>query len=141
MSCSAFSGLPARSFSTGSQMCLGIRLILASEAVRKVVLGCLSLKRRLRSPVFSIAAMSVTKGLYIGALSPAGASKEKMTSSTVTGLPSCHFMPARSLTSTVLSSTQLTLSAAQGCGMPSGPMRITRSQIRSVTQLSTAPPI
>ncbi len=93
------------------------------------------------SPTFSIAAMSVTKGLYIGALSPAGASKEKMTSSIVTGLPSCHFMPARSLISTVVSSTHSTFSAAHGRGMPSGPMRMRRSQTRSVTQLSTAPPI
>ena len=85
--------------------------------------------------------MSVTKGLYIGALSPAGAWKEKITSSSVTGWPSCHFMPARIFTSSVLSSTQATLSAAHGRGMPSGPMRMMRSQIRSVTQLSTAPPI
>jgi hypothetical protein len=118
-----------------------MRLILESEAVRKVVLACFSVKRSVCSPVFSIEAMSVTNGLYIGALSPAGAWKEKMTSSRVTGWPSCHFMPVRILTSTVLSSTQVTLSAAHGRGMPSGPMRITRSQIRSVTQLSTAPPI
>ena len=97
--------------------------------------------RRPRSPVFSIAAISVTNGLYIGALSPAGAVKEKITSSIVTGLPSCHFMPARSLMSIVVSSAQVTLSAAHGCGVPSGPMRITRSQIRSVIQLSTAPPM
>jgi hypothetical protein len=45
------------------------------------------------SPTFSISAMSVTNGLYIGALSPAGAWNEKITSSIVTGLPSCHFMP------------------------------------------------
>ena len=67
--------------------------------------------------------------------------KEKITSSIVTGLPSCHFMPARSLISIVLSSIQSTLSAAHGRGMPSGPMRMMRSQIRSVIQLSTAPPI
>src|SRR4051812_50006863 len=47
---------------TGSQMCLGIRLILASEALGKVPLTPLSLKRRPMSPTFSIASMSVTNG-------------------------------------------------------------------------------
>ena len=116
-------------------------MILLSVAVKNVAFTCLSLKRRVMSPVFSIDAMSLTNGLYIGALSPAGALKEKITSSIVTGLPSCQLMPARSFTSTVVSSTWVTLSAAHGCGTPSGPMRIKRSQIRSVIQLSTAPPI
>ena len=84
--------------------------------------------------------MSLTKGLYIGALSVRiGASNEKITSSTVTGRPSWKFMPARSVTSTVRSLTKVTLSAAQGRGSPSGPMRMSRSQTSSVTQLSGAP--
>ena len=46
---------------------------------------------------------------------------------------------AQGVTSIVVGSTYLTLSADQGRGKPSGPTRIRRSQTRSVIQLSTAP--
>src|SRR5262245_50914381 len=116
-----------------------MRLIFASVEVKKEALGVFNLKRIVRSSILSMLAMLATKGLYIGDLSPAGASKEKITSSAVTGLPSCQDMSARSFASTVTASTYVTLSAAQGFGRPSGPTRITRSQTRSVTQLSMAP--
>ena len=85
--------------------------------------------------------MLVENGLYIGDLSPIVAWYEKITSSTVTGLPSWQVMPERSTTSSVVGSAHVTVFAAQGCGRPSGPMRIRRSQTRSVTQLSGEPEI
>ena len=63
---SAFSGLVSRSSRIGSQMCLGIRLILASEAVSNGTYGSLRVKRTVNSPVFVSVSMRETKGLYIG---------------------------------------------------------------------------
>ena len=54
----------------GSHTCLGIRLILEKVAVTKAEFGALSVKRILRSPVFSILTMSATADLYMGTLLP-----------------------------------------------------------------------
>ena len=62
-----------------------------------------------------------TNGLYIGDLSPIVASNEKITSSTVTGLPSCKVMPERSTTSTVVGSTQVTDFGRPGLRQAIGP--------------------
>ncbi len=119
-----------------------MRLIFASEAVTKAAFGCFKVKRTVRSPVFSILAMSATKGRYIGTLgvflpsfssSIPGASKEYMMSSGVTGLPSCHVMPARIVASSVVGLTHSSFSADQFRGRPSAPTRARRSQISSVT--------
>jgi hypothetical protein len=112
---------------------------LASVEVKNDAFGVFSLKRIVLSSTFSMLAMFATNGLYIGDLSPAGASNEKITSSIVTGLPSCQVCPDRSFASTVVGSTKVTLSADHGFGNPSGPTRIRRSHTRSVTQLSIAP--
>ncbi len=91
-------------------------------------------------PVCSTEAMLATNGLYIGDLSAvAGAVRLNTASSMVTGLPSLHFMPSRSVTSTVSGVGRVTLSAAQGCGRPSGPMRIRRSHSTSVIHEPCAP--
>ena len=82
-------------------------LTLASVATRNGADGAFSLKRTTLSPTLSIDAMLPTNGLYIGAFSPCGAVKEKMTSSVVSGVPSCHFTPLRMVTSIVVPSTQL----------------------------------
>ena len=112
---SAFCGLFIRSARIGSQTCFGIRLILASVEMRKAALGVFSLKRTVRSSTADTSAMLATNGLYIGDLSAiAGALKENTTSSTVSGLPSCHFWPGRSTQSTVEGSAWTTFSAAQG---------------------------
>ena len=50
-------------------------------------------------------AMLEVKGLYMGARSPAAASKENLTSSTVTGSPSCHVWPGRRVRLIVVSSS------------------------------------
>ena len=135
-----FSGLPSTLFRCGSQTCFGAMKTRPSAVVAKAELTCLRLKRRPRSPVRSIASMSLTKGLNIGTLSVRiGASNEKITSSTVTGRPSWKVMPSRIVTSTVRSLTKVKLSAAQGRGSPSGPTRTSRSQTSSLTQLSGAP--
>ncbi len=113
---------------------------LAMEEVKNPASAWRRCMRKLRSPVFSMRAMFSTKGRYIGTSLPiAGASKLKMQSSTVTGDPSWNFMPVRSVKSMVVGSTCVTVSAAQGRGKPSGPMRMRRSHTSSVTQESVAP--
>src|SRR5690348_17734770 len=52
----------------------------------------------------------------------------------VTGWPSLHFMPLRSVTLTVVASGRSTFSAAHGCGSPSGSTRISRSHTISAAQ-------
>src|SRR5207245_5597438 len=69
---SAFSGFFARSASTGSQMCLGIRLTLARLLVRNGAYGSLRVKRTTVSERFSILSMMLTNGLYIGTSPPHG---------------------------------------------------------------------
>ncbi len=84
--------------------------------------------------------MLATNGLYMGDLSPKpGACRLNTASSMVTGWPSLHFMPSRIVSSTVVGVGRVTLSAAQGCGSPSGPMRMKRSQISSVAHEPCAP--
>src|SRR3989454_7975053 len=136
---SAFSGFVARSASTGSQMCLGMRLTLERLLVRNGEYGALRTNRITAPDLFSILLTTLTNGLYIGTLSPIGAVNEKMTSSAVTGCPSCHFIPRRRVTSSVTLFTHFAFSAAHGLGRPSGPTRNSRSQISSVIQESVAP--
>ena len=115
--------------------------ISASAVVAKAELTRLRLKRRPRSPVLLDPLDVGDERLEHRHLVAVriGASNEKITSSTVTGLPSWKVMPARIVTSTVVSSTKVKLSAAQGRGSPSGPTRTSRSQTSSLTQLSGAP--
>lgn len=108
---------------------------LDSELTRNAASGRFKVMRRLIGPVTSTLEMLATKGRYIGDLSPnPGASRLNTASSMVTGWPSCHFMPERSTTSTVVGVGRVTLSAAQGCGRPSGPIRMRRSHTSSVAQ-------
>src|SRR5690349_16525302 len=88
---SAVSALPFSPSRIGPQTCFGVRFTLASVVVSNAALGVFSVKRTVLPPVAATLAILATNGLYIGDLSPAGASKENTTSSTVTGLPSCHF--------------------------------------------------
>ncbi len=90
----------------GSQMCFGIRLILASVEVRKAALGSASVSLTVWSSSVSIEVIPSTNGLYIGDSSPiAGASSENTTSSMVTGWPSCHIMPGLILSTIVVGSS------------------------------------
>ena len=56
---------------------------------------------------FVMSAMFATNGRYIGTLPPFGAINEKMTSSAVTGVPSCHRIPGLSVTSIVVGFSHL----------------------------------
>ena len=133
MMLSAVSGLSFRLSKIGAQMCFGARFSLDNELTRNAASGRLRVIRRLIGPVASTLAILATKGRYIGDLSPKpGACRLNTASSMVTGWPSCHIMPGRSVTSTVVGVGRVTDSAAQGRGRPSGPIRISRSHTSSV---------
>ena len=90
----------------GRQMWAGVRFILANVDTRNAADGFDRCMRTVRSPTTSTFWMILMNGVYMGAILPTSP-KVKTTSSVVTGLPSCHFMPARSVTSMVFSSTHL----------------------------------
>src|SRR5580658_9668116 len=142
MMLSAVSGLVFRSSKIGSQICFGARLSLDRELTRKAASGRFRVMRRLIGPIVSTLAMLTTNGLNMGALSlTPGASRLNIASSRVTGVPSCHFMPDRNVSSTVGVVGLVTDSAAHGRGRPSGPMRMRRSQTSSETHEPCCPEI
>ena len=89
--------------------------IFAKEEVKNAALEDLRLNLTTLFPLDSIDSIFLIQGEYIGTISAfIGASNENITSSTVTGFPSCQLIPERKVTSIVCSSIQLNDSAAQG---------------------------
>ena len=90
-------------------------MIFARVDVRKAAFEDLRLNLTTLFPISSIESIFFTNGEYIGTISASiGASKEKITSSVVTGCPSCQLIPDLRVTSIVCSFTQLKDSAAHG---------------------------
>src|SRR5206468_7227199 len=112
-------------------MCLGMIFTFARLLVRNGAYGSFRVKRITVSERFSILSMMLTNGLYIGTSSPNGAVNEKMTSSAVTGLPSCHFISLLIVTSSVPLATHAAFSVAHGLVEPFGLTLNNRFQRRS----------